>query len=237
MRIKSNTFIDLINAIKKCLNLTLFLFIIFMFCYCFNSSANDENNAINTDNPKQVTGSDTQNSTIPTVITSNSMDMDMKKKLIILSGDVVVEEPTTTIYCDKAYVYLKKDNESQKSSAQVKKQNSGGLDSAGDQKVDKVIGVGHVVIIKKQHKDEDGKIKPVQKAVGGKAVYDANLGTIVLTKEPKLIQGESYVSGTRIIFWKDSDRLKVEGSQSTGAQRSRLIFTPNDEAQMNNSGT
>lgn len=230
MKEGSKKIIDFKSITNRCSIFVFFTFF-FFFSLTFSSLFADEVNSKAKENDKSQSD---QKNKIPTVITSDRMDMDMKKKLIILTGDVVVEEPTTTIYCDKAYVYLKKDNDKNKKNVkQNNEKQSDGLDSAGDQQVDKVIGVGHVVIIKKQHKDKDGKVKPVQKAVGGKAVYDTKLGTIVLTKEPKLIQGESYVSGTRIIFWKDSDRLKVEGSKTTGAQRSRLIFTPNDEAQMN----
>jgi lipopolysaccharide export system protein LptA len=192
------------------------LFIMFFSSICYSEG-----------DPLDMSGGD--KSEEPTVITADTMELDMVKNLITLEGSVVVNYPESKIQADLIYVYLdkdKKDDKEKKESA-----NTTVSDTAGGQKVDKIIAIGHV-IIERVLPDVNGEPQPRQKAVGGHAVYDTNKGTIVLTKKPMLIYGDgSYVSGTRITLWKDSDRLKVEGNRSAG-RLSRLVLTPQDQKQM-----
>ena len=176
------------------------------------------------------------NSGKPTIVTADTMDMDLVNKIIILEGNVVVNDGSSKIDADRIDIYLKKDKEKSESGGKGKKENSGGLASeAGGQQVEKIIATGHVVI-ERIGVDADGKPIPTQKAIGGKAVYEPAKGTMVLTKKPMLIYGNgSYIEGTKITLWRDSDRLKVEGNRSVG-RTSRLILTPKDQQELDKSG-
>jgi lipopolysaccharide export system protein LptA len=60
----------------------------------------------------------------------------------------------------------------------------------------------------------EGKVQATQGnrvATGDKAVFDDKAKTVTLTGEPVMRQGNSQVSGTRIIYYLDQDRAVAEG--------------------------
>ena len=184
-----------------------------------------------------IPGSDGKSS-FPTTVTADSMDMDLNKKIIILEGNVLVNDGKTKINADKIDIYLKNDETktSDKSKEKTKSDSEDMSSDAGAQQVDKIVALGHVVF-QRLLPDVNGQAQPTQKAVGGKAVYETKDGTIVLTKKPMLIYGNgSYVEGTKITLWRDSDRLKVEGNRSVG-RASKLVLTPQDQKSLDQSGT
>lgn len=61
-------------------------------------------------------------------------------------------------------------------------------------------------------------------ATGSKAVFSDRDQTITLTGNPVVRQGNSHVSGARIIFFMEQDRAVVEG----GAQRVKATIYPED---------
>ena len=170
----------------------------------------------------------------PTVITADTMELDMVKNMITFEGSVVVVKDENKISADLIYVYLKSEEEKEKSEDKKKKEDTdmfGNTGGGGSQEVDKIIAIGHVVI-EKMMPEIDGKPQPRQKAVGGHGVYDTEKGTMVLTKKPMLIYGDgSYINGTKITLWLASDRMKVEGNRSAG-RLSKLVLTPQDQAGM-----
>lgn len=168
----------------------------------------------------------------PTYVTADSMDLDMKKKLIVLIGNVVVNDGESKICADKINIYLKEKGEqaeNKEKSEEVFSEGKSPTESAGAQRVDKIIALGHVVIERILPKKANGQPQPKQKAIGGKAVYDADKGTIVLTQKPMLIYGKgTYTRGRKITLWRKSNRLKVEGNRVTG-EKSSLVLTPHDQ--------
>ena len=144
----------------------------------------------------------------PTVITSDEMDIDMKGDIITLIDNVVIDEEGTNIKADKMVIHLKN------------AKNGEGDETAKEVKL--IIATGNVVILKKATTAEE-KAKGEQKATAGKADYDVESGTIVLTEDPVLFQGGSNIKGKKITVFRDSDRMKVEGG-------SALTFVPEDGA-------
>ncbi|MCP3940851.1 MAG: hypothetical protein GY710_05135 [Desulfobacteraceae bacterium] len=66
-----------------------------------------------------------------------------------------------------------------------------------------------------------------RKAFGDKAVYTTEDGVLVLTgKAPKLVNGDSYVTGKKITLFRNEDRVLVE---SNGKTRVTAIFNPKDQ--------
>lgn len=154
----------------------------------------------------------------PAIITANTMDFDLNNNLVVLTGDVAVNDKTTEIKSEKLTVYLTKSHQSDSNA-------NAAIPSSS--KIQKIIATNHVVIIKKQNQTIQG-IAPQQKATAGKAEYDLLSKTIVLTEDPKIYQGESYVSGEKITLWRDSNKVKVEGNQSSG-EVSKMMIRPEDQ--------
>jgi lipopolysaccharide export system protein LptA len=67
----------------------------------------------------------------------------------------------------------------------------------------------------------EGKVNAVQgnrMATGDKAVFDDKAKTVTLTGNPVMRQGNSQVTGSRIIYYIDQDRAVAEGKDSVRVQ-------------------
>jgi len=74
----------------------------------------------------------------------------------------------------------------------------------------------------------EGKVQATQGnrvATGEKAVFDDKAKTVTLTGEPVMRQGNSQVTGTRIIYYVEQDRAVAEGKDQT---RVRATIFPED---------
>ena len=176
---------------------------------------------------------------IPTVITADSMDFNMKKNIAVFSGNVHVDDVQMTILCRKMIIYfvddkkvknkdgelnpidaytaeksdetdtMKKDESKNNSKTDASKSKS--KIGKTNKKVKSIVCLKDVVIIHKVPKDEENK-GGTQKAVSDKAVYDVPSGKITLTIHPELHRGKDVLKGKRITFWLNDERLNVEGS-------------------------
>ncbi|HET7392938.1 MAG TPA: lipopolysaccharide transport periplasmic protein LptA [Candidatus Binatia bacterium] len=67
----------------------------------------------------------------------------------------------------------------------------------------------------------EGKVNAVQgnrMATGDKAIFDDKAKTVTLTGNPVMRQGNSQVTGSRIIYYIDQDRAVAEGKDSVRVQ-------------------
>ena len=63
-------------------------------------------------------------------------------------------------------------------------------------------------------------------AVGGRATYEQEQRTLVLTENPVLHDGPNVVVGERVTVYLDENRSVVEGGQ----KRVKAVFHPNDKS-------
>ena len=150
----------------------------------------------------------------PTTISADTMDMDMKNNLITLIGDVEVDDLQNKLTADKMLVYL---------------QETKGGESKKELKA--VVALGNVIMARKAITEEDKQIGK-REARSGRADYDAIAGIIVMTDNPILYQGNNYMKGERIILWKNSDRMKIEGDQSSG-RSSHIVIGQSTDTSVN----
>ena len=64
-------------------------------------------------------------------------------------------------------------------------------------------------------------------AVGGRAIFDQEQRTLVLTENPVLHDGPNEVVGERVVVYLDENRSVVEGGQ----KRVKAVFHPEREEQ------
>lgn len=140
------------------------------------------------------------NNKTPTVITSDTMSIDIQNNIAIFTGNVEVDDSQMHIRCHKMIIYLEDKNESAKKAD----------DETGSKEVSKVECIGDVVITRKVD-DPEEKEKGAQRALSGKADYDVKSGVIVLTEDPVIFRGNDKIKGQKIILWRDSQRMQVEG--------------------------
>ena len=149
-------------------------------------------------------GGEGDKKTSATNITANTMDINLAGDVINLHGNVVVDDKDTNISADEIIVYLTTVEE--------------------EKKAKRLVADGNVVIIKKSAEEDQSAGEG--KATAGNADYDLETGIIVLTEDPVLFQGPSYIKGDKISLFRGSDRAKIEGNQTMG-RTSKLLYNPN----------
>ena len=81
----------------------------------------------------------------------------------------------------------------------------------GAKRIDNVVAEGKLVVTQGD-----------RVATGSKAVFDSQKSSVILTGKPEVRQGNSQISGTRIILYINEDRGVVEG----GEQRVKAVIFP-----------
>jgi len=141
-----------------------------------------------------------------THVTASRADYDLTKNVLVLDGDVVVQDARVTIKADQIVLEMTTNREP------------------------KVItAVGHVVIeqelIPAATRPMVGLPKGVpmkgfRRAVCGRAVYGVSSGVTVLTEKPVITQDGMSLRGSRIIYSRDQDKVHIDNSSG--------IFVPSE---------
>ena len=142
----------------------------------------------------------------PTVITAEVLHGDYLHNLGTFEGNVLAVDPRMTVRADKMTVFFGGTNV---------------VTSAGTnttRTVQKIIAEGGVVITTPDNK----------KTKSDHAEYTAGDGKVVLTGHPSAESSDGIVTGQRITFWRDSQKMDVESSQ-TETNRSRLLIYPEEQ--------
>ena len=181
----------------------------------------------------QGSGADTKKRSgkAPTVINSDSMDLDIGKNTAVFTGNVNVDDEEMTITCKKMTIYL----EDKKPDPSLK---PGEAKPEEGKQVSRIICEEDVVIIRKPSSDKE-KSEGEQRATAGHSDYDVKTGKVVLTKDPVLMRNDDVLKGEVIVFWRDSEKVEVTGksemrmtSDAPGAepkQENETVKPPEDK--------
>jgi lipopolysaccharide export system protein LptA len=140
---------------------------------------------------------------IPTVIKSDSLEIDNKRKLVSFAGNVEATHGDVVIRCSNMLVHYR-DAGTQKGKTAVD-QNS--------LRIDRIVAKGEVRVTR----PEGGE------ATAEEAVYYQDTEKIVLTGKPLVKQGEDFVEGGVITLFLREDRSLVEGAND---QKVRAVLGP-----------
>jgi lipopolysaccharide export system protein LptA len=188
----------------------------------------------------------------PINVTSDNLEYDYKANVVVYKGAVEVIQGAVKLNSDVLTVTMVNDKDTSggksgdtsggkdagqaadpppTTSADAQKQGSptqgaqaqGGQAQGGqpagpdNSRVQNIVAVGNVHIY-----------QGTRWAVGGHAVFDQGLRTLVLTENPVLHDGPNVVAGDRVVVFLDENRSIVEG----GRKRVKAVLYPNN----NNSG-
>jgi len=135
-----------------------------------------------------------RNTDVPTIITADSMDLDIGRNVAVFTGNVQVDDVQMKIFCHKMIINFAGENDK-------------GDKMSTNKSVKNIICLKNVVIIRKvSGADAKGG---EQKAIAEKAIYDVKAGKITLMDSAELRRGPDSLTGEVIIFWLDSERLSV----------------------------
>jgi len=118
----------------------------------------------------------------PILITSDRMEVDRQKNILIYQGQVVTIQGDMTMRSDKLTTYFDPDL----------------------QQIKEAIAEGKLVQV-----NQGDRV-----ATGTKAVFDGVAQTMTMTGNPMMRQGNSQVSGERIIYFMVEDRMIVESGKN-----------------------
>jgi|SRR5579862_4498803 len=147
----------------------------------------------------------------PTVITADHLNGDYLHNVGTFEGNVLAVDPRMTVRADKMTVFFGSTNVVT------------GTSTSAVRSVQKIIGEGAVVIT-----TPDNKITH-----SDRTEYTAGDGKVVLTGHPRAESADGIVTGQKITFWRDSQRMDVENSQ-TDTNRPRLMIYPEEQRKQNN---
>ncbi len=152
------------------------------------------------------TGGDTQK--VPTVITSESLEIDVENNKAIFLENVKVDDQEMTIDCDKMTIFMEPTKKKDGSAPGQKKPDTATTEQDAAKQISRIVCEGNVVITRKTPVSEENP-EPIQKSTSGHADYDVKTGMIVLTKDPVLSRGKDTLKGEIITIWRDSEKVSV----------------------------
>ena len=137
----------------------------------------------------------------------DTLFIDFEKELIILEGNVKIDDNQFTITCDRLELFLK---DEQPDAAKPDKTESDGLVAGklgGKRAISRAICVGNVKVNRKLS-EEDLK-NGAQHAKAAKMVYDVKKSQMILSGgEPVIYRGKDQLAADEIIIWRDNMRLQ-----------------------------
>jgi lipopolysaccharide transport protein LptA len=142
----------------------------------------------------------------PTVVTSDHLSVDYAHNFGTFEGNVLAIDPHITVRSDKMTVWFGTTN------------NIVGDTTNAVRALSKIFAEGSVVITTPDEKISHSDF----------ALYTADDGKTVLTGSPRVHTPESNITGKKITFWRNDNKMDVE-SEITDTNRTRLIIYPNDQ--------
>jgi lipopolysaccharide export system protein LptA len=137
---------------------------------------------------KTLANSSSKNS--PMIITSRTLELDDELKTVTFTGSVNAKNTDFLIKCRKMVLYYHKTQSASKKTPET------------GNKIDKIVATDNVRIIRAQGGE----------ATAQKAVYYQKDDRIVLTGNPVIKQGKSFVEGERITLYLKENRSIVESN-------------------------
>jgi len=167
--------------------------------------------------PPSVTA--TANTTEPTEITSEKLQVDYLRNLGTFEGNVLVTDPRISLRADKMVVFFTAKDTNTTAKVKTKATNDVAAviakgTNTNNRAIEKIFADGGVVITQEN-----------KKANSEHAEYWAEEGKVVLSGNPKVQNPEGTITGKRITFWRGSQRMEVE-SDPAETNRTRLVIFP-----------
>jgi lipopolysaccharide transport protein LptA len=162
----------------------------------------------------------------PTIITADFLHGDYAHNLGTFEGNVLVVDPRMTVRADKMVVFFGSTNvvatNSITTTTGTTTTTSTMITTNTTRAVQKIIADGGVVMTTPDNK----------KTNSDHGEYTASDGKVVLTGHPRAESADGIVTGDKITFWRDSQRMDVENSQ-TETNRPRLLIYPEEQRKQN----
>lgn len=142
----------------------------------------------------------------PTIVTSDRLSVAYAHNLGTFEGNVLAVDPRITVRADKMTVWFGITTNIIDSTTNLVRS------------AQRIVAEGSVTIT-----TPDDKV-----ANSEHAVYTADDGKVVLTESPRVKSPDGNVTGKKITFWRNQNKMDVE-SDTTETNRTRLIIYPEEQ--------
>ena len=149
----------------------------------------------------------------PTIITSEQLHGDYAHNVGTFEGNVLAVDPRMTVRADKMTVFFGGTNTVTSTGTNTTRS------------IQKIIAEGGVVINTPDNK----------KSNSDHAEYTAQDGQVVLTGHPRAESADGVVTGKKITFWRDSQRMDVVADPGE-TNRTKLLIYPEEQRKQNSGG-
>ena len=169
----------------------------------------------------------------PITVTSRTLEYDYKTNVVVYRGDVQAEQGDVHLRSDELTIRLlsaakKKDGATDRKDATDKK------DAAADAPPASADPLGGRVQLRQVEATGSVRIDQGDRwATGGRAVFDQERRTLVLSENPVLHDGPNQIAGDRVVVYLDENRSVVEG----GDKRVKAVLFPEQKKQTAGSRT
>lgn len=148
----------------------------------------------------------------PITVTSRTLEYDYKTNVVVYRGDVQAQQGDVRLRSDELVIrLLSADQEKRGADAPDGAAESSGDPFGGRVQLRQVEATGSVRI------DQGDRW-----ATGGRAVFDQERRTLVLSENPVLHDGPNQIAGDRVVVYLDENRSVVEG----GEKRVKAVLFP-----------
>jgi len=149
----------------------------------------------------------------PTIITSEQLHGDYAHNVGTFEGNVLAVDPRMTVRADKMTVFFGGTNVVTTTGTNTTRS------------IQKIIAEGGVVINTPDNK----------KSNSDHAEYTATDGQVVLTGHPRAESADGVVTGKKITFWRDSQKMDVVADPGE-TNRTKLLIYPEEQRKQNSGG-
>jgi lipopolysaccharide transport protein LptA len=149
----------------------------------------------------------------PTIITSEQLHGDYAHNVGTFEGNVLAVDPRMTVRADKMTVFFGGTNVVTTTGTNTTRS------------IQKIIAEGGVVINTPDNK----------KSNSDHAEYTAEDGRVVLTGHPRAESADGVVTGMKITFWRDSQKMDVVADPGE-TNRTKLLIYPEEQRKQNAGG-
>ena len=150
----------------------------------------------------------------PITVTSDKLEYDYKTNVVVYRGEVVAIQGDTKVRSDVLTVTFVRTQTPGTTTGGTAPDPGPDPANKGGQRVQEIVATGKVRI-------DNG----TRWATGGRAVFEQDTRTVVLTENPVLHDGSNEVAGDRVVVFLDENRSVVEG----GRKRVKAVIYPNKD--------
>jgi lipopolysaccharide export system protein LptA len=156
----------------------------------------------------------------PITVTSRTLEYDYKTNVVVYRGDVQAVQGDVQLRSEELTIRLVSKDDKKTGASGDQPTTTTAAKPAGDATLDGRVQVREIEATHNVRIDQGDRW-----ATGGRAVYDEERRTLILSENPVLHDGPNQIAGDRVVVYLDENRSVVEG----GDKRVKAVLFPDQK--------